>query len=255
MAMTWDKLPLADIYLGIVGLTPQEFLHVMGCGLYKHNLIAIREIAGPNTSNARAKAMINKAFSGIRFALKHNSEQDISPMSNRNGFFNVTSLTSKEVCGNFFGMVVLMHTNYGVELFKPCFDRAGIDFVEARTTCLLILVWEQFFFDQQTREDIELSFHAMQILQMQIFNLIPREECKENDQRAGCRGWKITKFHLMNYIVGIVLKFGCMRNVDSRPNERRHKDFSSNITIGPKREVTNWFLLSSGCRSANVQTC
>ena len=224
MKTAWDQLPLADVYLGIVGLTPQEFLHVMGCGLYKHNLLAIREIIGPNTSNARTKASINKAFSDIRFALRHNSERDVCPMSNRNGFFNVTSLTSEEVRGNFFGMVVLMHTNYGKELFKPCFDKAGIDFAEARTTCLLLLAWERFFYDPQTREDIELSFHATQILQKRIFNLIPREERQKDAERAGCRGWKITKFHLMNYIVGIVLKFGCMRNVDSGPNERHHKD-------------------------------
>jgi hypothetical protein len=78
MKMAWDQLPLADFYHGIVGLTPQEFLHVMGCGLYKHNLIAVREIIGPNTSNAQTKAMINKAFADVRFALRHNSERDIT---------------------------------------------------------------------------------------------------------------------------------------------------------------------------------
>jgi hypothetical protein len=109
-------------------------------------------------------------------------------MSNRNWFINDTSLTSEEVHGNFYGMVALMHTTYGVVLFKPCFDKAGIDLAEARVTCLLLLAWERFFFDPQTREDIELSFHATQILQKRIFNLIPREEQKKKDERAGCCG-------------------------------------------------------------------
>jgi hypothetical protein len=123
-------------------------------------------------------------------------------------------------------MVVPRHTNYGVELFKPCFDKASIDSEETRTTCFLLLAWELFFFDPRTREDIELSFHATQILQKQIFNVIPGENVRTmtREPDVACRRSKITKFHLMNYIVGIVLKFRCMRNADSGPSERHHKD-------------------------------
>lgn len=53
-------------------------------------------------------------------------------MSNRKGFFNVTSLSSDEVRGNFFGMVMMMHTTYtgGAALFRKCFNinKAKIDF-------------------------------------------------------------------------------------------------------------------------------
>ena len=89
MSTAWDKLPLADAYLGIIGITPQEFLHAMGSGLYKHDLHAVREIIGQNTSNARTKLAINKGFVDVKFALTHNSDRDISRMMNRNGFFNV----------------------------------------------------------------------------------------------------------------------------------------------------------------------
>jgi len=122
----WDSLPLADQYLGMLGMTPQEFLHVTGCGLYKHELISIRDIVGPKDSNAKVKDKIDKCFSDIKFALEHNSERDISRMSNRKGFFNHASLTSEEVRGNFFGMVVMMHTSYGESLFRPAFEKKGL---------------------------------------------------------------------------------------------------------------------------------
>ena len=224
MSTVWDELPLADAYLGVIGITPQEFLHVMGSGLFKHNLHSVREIIGPNTSNARTKLAINKAFVDVKFALNHNSERDVSRMSNRNGFFNVSCLTSEEVRGNFFGMVVLMHTKYGTRLFKPCFEARRIRYSEARTTCLLILAWERFFMDPQKRGDIEASFYATQRLQKRIYNLLPREERDKDGNRPGQRGYKISKWHFMNFIVGICLKFGCMMQVDSGPNERHHKE-------------------------------
>lgn len=223
--LVWNELPMADAYLGVVGMTPQEFLHVMGNGNYAHLLIAIREIIGPNTSNSATKGLINKCFVDIKFALEHNSERDISRMSNRKGFFNVASLTSEEIRGNFFGMVMMMHTNYGASLFKPWFERSGLSFVQARTTCLLILSWERFYYDPQRRKDLEKSFNASQRLQKRIYTCIPREERAKDGSRGGARGWKITKWHIMLYMSGIALKFGCLKAVDSGPNERNHKDF------------------------------
>jgi hypothetical protein len=73
----WQHLPLTDEFLGMVGMTPQEFLHVGGSGLYKHCLVAIREIVGPNQSNSLVKGLINKVFIDIKFGLEHNSERDI----------------------------------------------------------------------------------------------------------------------------------------------------------------------------------
>lgn len=219
----WQHLPLADEFLGMVGMTPQEFLHVGGSGLYKHCLVAIREIVGPNQSNSLVKGLINKVFIDVKFGLEHNSERDISRMSNRKGFFNHASLTSEEVRGNFFAMVVLMHTTYGASLFEPCFSKRNINFIQARTTCLMLLAWERFYLDPQRRKDIEASFKATQRLQKRIYKLIPRDEREKIDKRAGCRGWKITKFHVMLYMAGIMLKFGCLKGVDSGGNERHHK--------------------------------
>jgi hypothetical protein len=40
----FDRLPLSDPYQGIIGMTPQEMLHLMGCGIYKYLLLGIRDI-------------------------------------------------------------------------------------------------------------------------------------------------------------------------------------------------------------------
>jgi hypothetical protein len=221
----WDFLPLSDRYLGMTGMTPQEFLHVGGSGLYKHALIAVREIVGPNQSNSLVKGLVNKVFVDVKLALERNSERDISRMSNRKGFFNHASLTSEEVRGNFFAMVILMHTTYGRSLFKECFDKKSIPFAQARTTCLLLLAWERFYLDPQKRKDVEASFQATQRLQKRMYKLLPREQKKKTDKVAGCRGWKISKFHVMVYMSGIMLKYGCLKGVDSGPNERHHKGF------------------------------
>eukprot|EP00956_Cyclotella_meneghiniana_P031829 scaffold85165_cov35-Cyclotella_meneghiniana.AAC.1 len=41
-----------------------------------------------------------------------------------NGFFNFTTLTNKQICGNFLGLVMLMHITYGHELL-PQFKKKG----------------------------------------------------------------------------------------------------------------------------------
>ena len=74
-------------------------------------------------------------------------------MSNRNGFFNVTSLTNEEIRGNFLGLLVLMHTTYGRELLEPFFVAKEIDYDEMLETCKLVLAWESFHLDPQKRKD------------------------------------------------------------------------------------------------------
>jgi hypothetical protein len=154
----------------------------------------------------------------------HNSERDLPRMSNRNGFFNVTSLTSDEVRGNFLGMVVMMHTTYGKNLMKPFFDAKGISFNELKLTCLLIMAWERFYLSPKKRSDVIASFYATQRLQKRIVKHIPREVRKKDDKREGCRGYMITKFHGMLLCASIMLRLGCLKAVDTEKNEQLHKD-------------------------------
>ena len=47
----FDKLPLADPYQGIIGMTPQEMLHMMGGGIFKYIISGIKDIIGENQTN------------------------------------------------------------------------------------------------------------------------------------------------------------------------------------------------------------
>jgi hypothetical protein len=221
----FEMLPLADEFLGIIGMTPQDFLHMMGGGMYKHWIIGHREVIGENTKQSTKKGLLNKLFANICFAILHNSERDLPRMSNQNRFFNVTSLTSNKVQGNFIGMVVMMHTTYGESLMKPHFEAKGIRFNELKRTCLLILAWERFYLTPQKRSDVLASFYATQRLQKRIVKHIPREVHAKDDKREGCRRYMITKFHGMLLCVSIMLRLGCLKAVDTEKNEQLHKDF------------------------------
>jgi hypothetical protein len=62
-------------------------------------------------------------------------------------------------------------------------------------------------------------------LQKRIYKNIPRAEREKDGGRGGARGWRITKWHIMMYMTGLALKFGCLKAVDSSPNEKNHKFF------------------------------
>ena len=49
----FDHLPLGDPYQGVVGITPQEMLHVMEAGIYERILFDIRDVMGTNKKKFR----------------------------------------------------------------------------------------------------------------------------------------------------------------------------------------------------------
>ncbi|MGA0823871.1 MAG: hypothetical protein ACO3PG_05370, partial [Pelagibacteraceae bacterium] len=124
----FDSLPLSDPYQGLIGMTPQEILHLMGGGMHKYFILVVRDIIGENGTNSAVKGLINDVFPDVKQHLQRNAERDVCRMSNRNGFFNVSSLTSSEVRGNFFGLVTLMHTTYGESLLSGPFEEAGVNY-------------------------------------------------------------------------------------------------------------------------------
>ena len=145
---------------------------------------------------------MNDIFPDIKLHLMRNSERDISRMSNRNGFFNnVTSLTNDEICGNFLGLVVLMHTSYGDNLLRPYFENKKIDFDDMLETCKLVLAWERFHMDPQKRKDIINSEVATWDLQQRIMQHIPRVEREKTEKSPGSKGWKIAKFHASSFFL------------------------------------------------------
>jgi hypothetical protein len=94
-------------------MTPQEMLHLMGSVLFEYLIHGIKDVIGERCTDSKVKGLINDIFPDIKLYIQQNSDRDSSRMSNRNGFFNVTSLTNDKVRGNFLRLIVLMHTTYG----------------------------------------------------------------------------------------------------------------------------------------------
>ena len=221
----FDALPLADPYQGIIGMTPQDMLHMMGVGNFKYFLLGIHDIIGLKDSNSRIKGLVNDIFPDIKEFLRRNSDRGVSRMSNRKGFFNVTSLTSNECRGNFFGFVVFLHTTYGRDLLEPYFKMEGVKYDLLLETCKLVLSWERFYMSSQKRSDFQDAEQATWDLQLRILRDIPRPEREKTETYLGSKGWKIVKFHAISFLTGNVLKFGRADCFDTEANEKNLKFF------------------------------
>jgi hypothetical protein len=183
-------------------------------------------VVGENGTNSKVKGLINDIFPDVKLHLNRNAERDLPRMSNRNGFFNVTSLSNDEIHGNFLGLVVLMHTTYGEALLRPCFEKYAINYEDMLETCCLVLSWERFHIDPQKRVDLEYSSTVTQDLMQRIFCHIPRPEKEKTGKNApGSHGWRIPKMHAFSFFGYLNRKFGSAKCFDSGCKEKNHKFF------------------------------
>jgi hypothetical protein len=188
----FSRLPLSlsDPYQGVVGMTPQEMLHLMGCGIFRYVIFGIRDVVGEYGKNARAKGLINQVFPDVKMHLNRNADRDLPRMSNRNGFFNVTSLNNEEVRENFLGLVVFMHTiTCGETLLHPYFEEADVDYEDMLETCCLVLSWERLHLDPQRRDDLVNARAMSQDLMIRIIRDIPRAK-KVGQSSTKVGSWK-----------------------------------------------------------------
>ena len=49
----FDSLPLSDPYQGVIGMTPQDMLHVVGGGIFKYLILGVRDIIGLNGKQSK----------------------------------------------------------------------------------------------------------------------------------------------------------------------------------------------------------
>lgn len=216
------NIPTSDLHRGIYGISAQDVLHLLGGGNYKYIILAHKDVIGPKDKNSRAKGIVNALFADVRHYLGRNADRDIKRMSNRNGFFNVTNIQCDEVCGNYFGFVVFLHTTYGRSLLQPCYTSRGIDYSEMLETNLLLLSWQQFLSQPNKRHMIEASEVATQRLMKRLQQHIPREERKREGKQEGSKGWKILKHHVTASMADQTLAMGSTKGTDTAINERNH---------------------------------
>jgi hypothetical protein len=167
-------LPLADRHLGVIGMTPQEILHVLEQGLFDYGLQSIPDIIGPRKTNEVTKHVIDILFSDVKLFIERNSERDMKRMANRLGFFNLTKMNASERHGNFCTFTVLMHTRYGKKMLKPCFiKKKGVDYNQTKETCMLLLLWARFLMDFNERHFYTDALQATYELMAMINKHLP----------------------------------------------------------------------------------
>ena len=218
-------LPLADRHLGVIGMTPQEILHVLEQGLFDYGLQSIHDIIGPRKTNEATKHAIDILFSDVKLFIERNSERDMKRMANRLGFFNLTKMNASERHGNFFAFTVLMHTSYGEKMLKPCFIKKGVDYNQTKETCMLLLSWARFLMDFNERYFYTDALQATYELMAMINKHLPRPRVSGDKKNPGSRGWDIVKFHVLPIMIANCLKFGCARVYHGSAGEKNHKWF------------------------------
>ena len=222
----FDHLPLADKYQGIVGITPQESLHVLEAGMYEHIPTTIRDIIGTNNKNQAVKESVDHLFTDVKSNLNRNSERDILRMSNRSGFFNLKKVNASERHGNFFALTLLMHTTHGANILKPEFEKHGINYEEMRETAALLLAWDRFILDYNERFQHDMAYKATLVLMRRIKRHFPRaKRAKSKEDGDGKMGWHIVKYHALLLLLANCRKFGCAGVFHGSASEKNHKYF------------------------------
>ena len=221
-----DGLPLSDPYLGIIGLTPQELLHVMEAGLYEHVPLAIRDVIGFRDSNAADKELIDEIFADVTYFITRNCERDVLRMANRSGFFNLTKVNGTERHGNFFAFVISMHTSYCEAIMRPHFENVGISFERMRFTSMLLLSWDRFLLDSNERWEYDDGMYGTISLMKRMKKHYPKQvREKSKEMGDGSHGWHIVKFHVMQQLMANCLKFGSARTTHGSKAENNHKTY------------------------------
>jgi hypothetical protein len=93
--VVFDYLLLSDPYQGIIGMSPQEVLHMMGSGMYKYLLFDIKDVVGERNKNAKRKGLMNKFFVDIKQSLAKTLSATLAEHQTENDVFDVTSLTGR----------------------------------------------------------------------------------------------------------------------------------------------------------------
>jgi hypothetical protein len=197
-------------------------MHTVHDGLFRSAIDSHKYVIGAKNTNSKRKAQINNAFSTMKFVFSRNSDRDFKRMSIRNGFFNQTNITMSEICGNYFGFIVLMLTSFGREVLMPGFDVIDVDYDNVIKTNLLLVSLDRFYQDFNKRSDIQLSHEATHWLILRILIHIPRQERSREGSFKGSFGWMIKKLHAMLSAARSVEKFGCARTYCTSSNEHNH---------------------------------
>ena len=175
----FHNLPMA-MRDGLQVLSPKEVLHVFYVGLYMGAILAIHDLIGKKSKNAKHKDYMDQLHQHVALELRRQSERDIPRSSNRYGFMDMTRLTGRERLGNLFVCLVLLHTRQGKMLMKPFLDRAEILHTDFVDTIELLLSYEAWISSSgNKRSDVAGSLPVVCELAEMILKYLPRKMVKK----------------------------------------------------------------------------
>ena len=253
MCTSFRNLPLADDLMGVSGLTPSEALHVLYLGIFAGITVAVHDILGSKTKNAKYKDRLDMLHQRVTIDIRRNSLRP--PVSqNRFGWLDGTRLGGDERMGGLNIFNVCLHTDQGKELFTPFFTRRGISLKSVIHAIELILSYDAWMKSSKIdRQDLLDSTAVVREITIILAECLPRKRLsagdriedsdeeygpvtgkkrrtnagkpkKDNIVREGSNGWSTVKFHEMRKFPPNMSRFGSARNFDGGQGEFNLKE-------------------------------
>lgn len=247
------NLPLADDLMGVSGQTPSEALHVLYLGIFSGITVAVHDILGSKTKNAKYKDRLDMLHQRVTIDIKRNSLRPPATQ-NRFGWLDGTRLRGDERMGGLNIFNICLHTDQGKELFTPFLTRRGISLKSVIHVIELLLSYDAWMKSPTIdRQDLIDSMAVVREITISLTECLPRKRVSAGDQVQdsdeeygplrpkkrcnrsrkpkkhnivieGSNGWSTVKFHEMRKFPPNMSRFGSARNFDGGQGEFNLKE-------------------------------
>lgn len=232
----FDQLALADNVVGVRLVTPFENLHVFDIGILQYLVVVIVDMMtaykktkkGKNGksqkkqrmtgSSKRDRERLDMLVRQISTYLGRQSERDFPRRTRRAHFADASRLTGTERRGAVLCLAIVLHTDYGKELFKPYLRKAKITVAHCQNAIVNILCYGKWLLQPNEAGEVISVRESVNRVFDQLFRAFPREDGD---------GWNIPKIHAAMMMWRQVFEDGNGDGINSCHGERFHKDVTN----------------------------
>ena len=222
----WNDLPMANDVEGINGSTPMEPVHVHGQGSYKDGAKRIHDFFGSGKTKKAEKETLDLLFKAVSKDMSRCSERWFPIFSSRFGPMDLTRLTANETKGNYFVIMICLHTTRGHHLLKDLVkENHGLRLADVVYTMSLLLAYDEWTKGRDLRRwEVDHAEDAVAHLMQCMIDFLPIElvEKEKGSNVPGCNGYHKVKFHALWLILMYVRKLGSVRGFTGEHGERFH---------------------------------
>ena len=232
----FDQLALADNVVGVRLVTPFENLHVFDIGILQYLVVVIVDMmtaykktkTGKNGksqkkqrmtgSSKRDRERLDMLVRQISTYLGRQSERDFPRRTHRAHFADASRLTGTERRGAVLCLAIVLHTDYGKQLFKPYLRKAKITVNHCQNAIVNILCYGKWLLQPNEAGEVISVRESVNRVFDQLFRAFPREDGD---------GWNIPKIHAAMMMWRQVFEDGNGDGINSCHGERFHKDVTN----------------------------